>query len=135
MENWIQACGRDDVAQEDVIRFQHAGKSFAIYRSPDDKFYATDGLCTHEKVELCEGLVMDHIIECPKHNGRFDIRRVRPRARRASSISRLTKPKLKAVRFSSTLPDNGHHNSSELQAIEFGLIGLAVLAKYMPRQN
>lgn len=72
MENWIQACGRDDVAQEDVIRFQHAGKSFAIYRSPDDKFYATDGLCTHEKVELCEGLVMDHIIECPKHNGRFD---------------------------------------------------------------
>jgi len=23
---------------------------------------------------LCEGLVMDYIIECPKHNGRFDYR-------------------------------------------------------------
>jgi 3-phenylpropionate/trans-cinnamate dioxygenase ferredoxin subunit len=23
-------------------------------------------------VHLADGLVMDHIIECPKHNGRFD---------------------------------------------------------------
>ncbi|WP_290870069.1 Rieske 2Fe-2S domain-containing protein, partial [Aquabacterium sp.] len=36
--------------------------------------YATDGLCTHEQVHLCDGLVMDHVLECPKHNGRFDIR-------------------------------------------------------------
>ena len=64
----------DDVDEEDVIRFDHGGRSFAIYRSPDDKFYATDGLCTHEKVHLADGLVMDHIIECPKHNGRFDYR-------------------------------------------------------------
>ncbi|MDE2452916.1 MAG: nitrite reductase (NAD(P)H) small subunit, partial [Burkholderiales bacterium] len=25
-------------------------------------------------VHLCDGLVMEHVIECPKHNGRFDIR-------------------------------------------------------------
>ncbi|MCX6541106.1 MAG: Rieske 2Fe-2S domain-containing protein, partial [Actinobacteria bacterium] len=24
------------------------------------------------QVRLCEGLVIGHIIECPKHNGRFD---------------------------------------------------------------
>ena len=28
--------------------------------------------CTHEKVHLADGLVMDDIIECPKHNGRFN---------------------------------------------------------------
>ena len=50
------------------------GRTFAIYRSPDDEFYATDGLCTHEQVHLAGGLVMDNIIECPKHNGRFDYR-------------------------------------------------------------
>ena len=50
------------------------GRTFAIYRSPDDKYYATDGLCTHEQVHLADGLVMDNIIECPKHNGRFDYR-------------------------------------------------------------
>jgi 3-phenylpropionate/trans-cinnamate dioxygenase ferredoxin component len=72
MTQWIDACAKDAIAEEDVIRFDHAGRTFAIFRSPDDKFYATDGLCTHEKIHLCDGLVMDNIIECPKHNGRFD---------------------------------------------------------------
>lgn len=72
MTDWIQACDADDVEQEDVIRFDHAGWTFAIYRSPDNDYFATDGLCTHEKVHLADGLVMDEIIECPKHNGRFN---------------------------------------------------------------
>jgi 3-phenylpropionate/trans-cinnamate dioxygenase ferredoxin component len=72
MTSWIEACAADDIANEDVHRFDHAGRTYAIYRSPDDKFYCTDGLCTHEKVHLADGLVMDNIIECPKHNGRFD---------------------------------------------------------------
>jgi 3-phenylpropionate/trans-cinnamate dioxygenase ferredoxin subunit len=72
MSDWIEVCATNDIDEEDVIRFDHAGKTFAVYRSPDDKFFATDGLCTHEKVHLADGLVMDNIIECPKHNGRFD---------------------------------------------------------------
>ena len=74
MSTWVEVCGADDIAQEDVMRFDHAGRTFAVYRSPDDEFYATDGLCTHEKIHLADGLVMDNIIECPKHNGRFDYR-------------------------------------------------------------
>jgi 3-phenylpropionate/trans-cinnamate dioxygenase ferredoxin component len=74
MANWIEACNTDDVDAEDVSRFDHAGRTFAIYRSSTDRYYATDGLCTHEKVHLADGLVMDDIIECPKHNGRFDYR-------------------------------------------------------------
>ncbi len=76
----------DDIEEEDVIRFDHGGHTFAIYRSPDNKYFATDGLCTHEKVHLADGLVMDNIIECPKHNGRFDYGPARPRARRSASI-------------------------------------------------
>lgn len=72
MSQWIEACGADDVDEEDVIRFDHDGKLFAIFRSPDDKYFATDGLCTHEHISLADGLVMDEIIECPKHNGRFN---------------------------------------------------------------
>jgi 3-phenylpropionate/trans-cinnamate dioxygenase ferredoxin component len=67
-------CGIDDIDREDVIPFEHDGCAYAIYRSPDDMFYATDGMCTHERTMLADGLVMDHIIECPKHNGRFDYR-------------------------------------------------------------
>lgn len=74
MSEWIEACSVGDVDEEDLIRFDHDGKTYAIYRSPDNEFYATDGLCTHEQVHLSDGLVMDYIIECPKHNGRFDYR-------------------------------------------------------------
>jgi len=71
---WVDVCDAGDIDEEDVIRFDHDGRAFAIYRSPDDAYYATDGLCTHEHVSLADGLVMDHIIECRKHNGRFDYR-------------------------------------------------------------
>lgn len=74
MAQWIEACAAGGIDEEDVMRFDYDGKIFAIYRSPDDKYYATDGICTHEHAFLTEGLVMDNIIECPKHNGRFDYR-------------------------------------------------------------
>ena len=74
MSNWVRACARDDIETEDLIRFDLGERTFAIYRSPEDEFYATDGLCTHEQVHLADGLVMDHLIECPMHNGQFDYR-------------------------------------------------------------
>ncbi len=69
---WVKVCSENEIYKEDLIRFDHAGKTYAIYRSPEDQYFATDGLCTHEKVHLEGGLVMGDIIECPKHNGRFD---------------------------------------------------------------
>jgi 3-phenylpropionate/trans-cinnamate dioxygenase ferredoxin subunit len=72
MDGWIAACAADEIDEEDVIRFDHGGRTFAIYRTEDDRYFATDGLCTHEQVHLADGLVMGTIIECPKHNGRFD---------------------------------------------------------------
>ena len=77
MSQWIPTVDFDDIDDEDVVRFDYGGKTFAIYRV-EDMAYASDGLCTHEHVHLCDGLVMDHVIECPKHNGRFDIRDGRP---------------------------------------------------------
>ena len=84
---WVRACARDDIEPEDLIRFDHEGRTFAIYRSPDGEFYSTDGLCTHEQVHLEDGLVMDHVIECPKHNGQFDYRT--GEATRAPACERL----------------------------------------------
>jgi 3-phenylpropionate/trans-cinnamate dioxygenase ferredoxin subunit len=74
MARWIDACSAADIENEGVIRFDHEGRTFAIYRSPDDDFYCTDGLCTHEKVHLADGLVMGDEVECPKHAGAFDYR-------------------------------------------------------------
>ena len=72
MAEWVKACAADEIDEEDVIRFDHGDRTFAVYRSPEDEYSATDGLCTHEKIHLTDGLVMDNVIECPKHNGRFD---------------------------------------------------------------
>lgn len=74
MPTWIAACSTHDVETEDVIGIEHDGVDYAVYRSPDDEFFATAGHCTHENELLCGGLVMDNIIECPRHNGRFDYR-------------------------------------------------------------
>ena len=71
---FIDACATSDIDAEDLIRFDHGGATYAIYHAPDGKFYATAGLCTHENVHLADGLVIGHLIECPKHNGQFDYR-------------------------------------------------------------
>ena len=72
MTNWVPACQTGDIDEEDVIRFDHEGNTFAIYHSPEGEFFATEGMCTHEHTCLADGLVMGDIIECPKHNGRFN---------------------------------------------------------------
>lgn len=74
MSRWIMACAVEDVDIEDVARFDHGNRTFAIYRSPSDEFFCTDGLCTHENVHLADGMVFDYEIECPKHSGVFDYR-------------------------------------------------------------
>jgi 3-phenylpropionate/trans-cinnamate dioxygenase ferredoxin subunit len=74
MANWVDACKTDDIDEEHVIRFDRDGRTYAVHRSPDDEYFATDGLCTHEHVDLADGLVIEHTVECPKHNGRFDYR-------------------------------------------------------------
>jgi 3-phenylpropionate/trans-cinnamate dioxygenase ferredoxin component len=71
-DGWIAACAADAIEPEDVLRFDQGGRTYAIYRTADDRYFATDGLCTHEQADLTNGLVMGTIIECPKHNGRFD---------------------------------------------------------------
>lgn len=73
-EKWVEALPVDEVELEDVVRFDVGERSLAIYRSPDGMLYATDGWCTHEQAHLADGLVLGSLIECPKHNGRFDYR-------------------------------------------------------------
>ncbi|MBO9610150.1 MAG: Rieske 2Fe-2S domain-containing protein [Paenibacillaceae bacterium] len=72
-QQWVHACDVDDIEEEDVIRFDHEDRTFAVYRTEKGDFYASDGYCTHERFHLSNGLVMGNVIECPKHNGRFDI--------------------------------------------------------------
>jgi 3-phenylpropionate/trans-cinnamate dioxygenase ferredoxin subunit len=71
-DGWVAVCDADEIEEEDVIRVEVQGRALAVYRSAENTFHATDALCTHERAELTDGLVMGDVIECPKHNGRFN---------------------------------------------------------------
>jgi MocE subfamily Rieske [2Fe-2S] domain protein len=72
-QGWVQVCRSDDLRPADVVRLDQGKKSFAVYRDEGRKLYATDGMCTHGNTHLSDGLVKGSIIECPKHNGRFNL--------------------------------------------------------------
>lgn len=72
MSQWVRACACEDIDEEDLIRWDHGGKVYAIYNT-EKGFFATAGMCTHEEQPLDDGLVTDMVIECPLHGGRFDI--------------------------------------------------------------
>ncbi|MCV0439172.1 MAG: non-heme iron oxygenase ferredoxin subunit [Hydrogenophaga sp.] len=74
---WIDALAADDLPSDDVIGVAVAGKDIAIYTVGDEVF-ATDNLCTHGHARLCDGFLEDHEIECPLHQGKFDVRDGRP---------------------------------------------------------
>jgi MocE subfamily Rieske [2Fe-2S] domain protein len=70
---WIEVCAAADLGRADVIRFDHGKRTYALYRDEKGTLYATDGFCTHGNTHLSEGLVKGGIIECAKHNGRFNL--------------------------------------------------------------
>ena len=72
MDEWIRVCATDEIDEEDLVRWDYRGRTFAIYRTVKG-YFATDGLCTHEEAHLEDGLVVGTVIECPLHQGTFEI--------------------------------------------------------------
>ena len=79
VDGWVEICAAGFLRKEDVIRFDHEGQTYAIYRTADGKLYATEGVCTHSNAHLADGFVSGALIECAKHNGRFDVTDGSPR--------------------------------------------------------
>lgn len=77
VENWTDVSAADDVPEDDVIGVQADGKDLALY-SVGGQVYATDNICTHGHARLCDGFLDGFEIECPLHQGRFDVRDGKP---------------------------------------------------------
>lgn len=76
-ENWIDVLGTNELPQEDVVGVEIAGRDIAIY-TVDGIVYATDNICTHGQGRLSDGFLEGHQIECPLHQGQFDVRDGKP---------------------------------------------------------
>ena len=72
-DGWIEVCAAADLGPDDVIRFDHGRRTYALCRDAGLGLHATDGVCTHGNTHLANGLVKGGMIECPKHNGRFNL--------------------------------------------------------------
>ena len=73
MSGWTDVASLDDFAASDAIAVTAAGREIAIYLVEGEVF-ATANRCTHGNAQLCEGFLEGHEIECPFHQGRFDVR-------------------------------------------------------------
>jgi len=70
---WISSIKIDDLKSNDVLPFKYNDTDYAIYKL-DGHFFASTAKCTHAGALLSKGIVIDNTIECPAHQGRFDIK-------------------------------------------------------------
>ena len=72
-DHWVDALSAEDLPTDDVIGVIVAGRDIAIY-AVGEAVYATSNVCTHGQARLCDGFLEGHEIECPLHQGKFDVR-------------------------------------------------------------
>lgn len=70
---WHNVGSLESVSPEDVIEVNVNGVPVVVVRTKDNRVYAMDAQCSHGKASLAEGYVDGVEIECPKHNGRFNV--------------------------------------------------------------
>ena len=71
-EKWTDVAALDDVPEGDVVGIVVADKEIALYEV-EGEIYASDNFCTHGAARLSYGFLEGREIECPLHQGRFDV--------------------------------------------------------------
>ena len=100
--NWIDAAAEDEIF--DVIGIAVAGRDVAIYNVVG-QFFATDNICTHGQARLCEGFLDGFEIECPHHQGKFDVRDGRATCEPATEAVRCYPVRVEGGRVFVQLPE------------------------------
>lgn len=70
---WRKATTLSTIQAKDLVAVEIDGIPIALYRLPDGIF-ATHNICTHQRASLADGYIEKDCIECPLHQGRFEIR-------------------------------------------------------------
>jgi naphthalene 1,2-dioxygenase system ferredoxin subunit len=76
---WTPTIEAEKVEADGVAGTVVNGKRVALY-FVEGEYFATDDFCTHGQALLSEGYLEDYAIECPLHQGTFDVRTGEPTA-------------------------------------------------------
>jgi naphthalene 1,2-dioxygenase system ferredoxin subunit len=71
-EDWKDVAARDLVPEGDVVAVIVDGNDIALY-DVEGQIYATDNRCTHGAGRMSESFLEGNEIECPMHQGRFNV--------------------------------------------------------------
>jgi len=71
-------CKKQAVPEGGALRIELAARPPLAVFSLDGGFVVTDDTCTHGDASLCDGEIEDGIVECPFHQGAFDIATGKP---------------------------------------------------------
>lgn len=69
---WYDLIDLEALEDEEPLPVEAAGVPIALVRV-GERTYALHDECTHEDAPLSDGFVEDGCIECPLHQGRFDL--------------------------------------------------------------
>ena len=98
MAEWIDVAARDAVNEGDIIGVQADGMELALY-AVEGELYASTAWCNHGRANLCDGFLEGHAIECPLHQGQFDIRTGEPLCEPVTRPIRVFPVKVEAERI------------------------------------
>jgi nitrite reductase/ring-hydroxylating ferredoxin subunit len=73
MSEFERVCAVSDVPPGTAKRVAINGTPIAIFNI-EGTFYATADRCTHARASLSDGFLDGFLIECPLHQGSFDVR-------------------------------------------------------------
>lgn len=78
MNDWIAVATEGELFEGAAIAVTPIDDEIAIYKTEAGEVFATDNICTHGHARLCDGFLEGHEIECPLHQGKFDVRNGKP---------------------------------------------------------
>jgi 3-phenylpropionate/trans-cinnamate dioxygenase ferredoxin subunit/naphthalene 1,2-dioxygenase system ferredoxin subunit len=90
----VDAIDRDALEPQWVTRVKVGARLLALYDTPSGIF-ASLAACNHGGADLCDGYFDGHVIECPLHQGAFDVRTGRPVAAPATRPMRIFETRIK----------------------------------------
>ena len=68
----LELCSQSDVGPDTPLKVEALGSELAVFQV-GDRYCVTQDLCTHGPGSLSEGYVDGEEVECPFHQGRFNI--------------------------------------------------------------
>ena len=73
VSSWIDVVTEDELPPGEVQVVDLEGIEVAVFNIAG-QYYAIEDVCTHDGSEISTGCLYDHVIECPRHGARFDVR-------------------------------------------------------------